>query len=108
MGIGSLLVLLIAFANLESSLKPLLRGRTRRLSRVTAPIWGAVVGLGLVALSAALGITEMSVVTLVLDAALGAVAGFVACSAAAGMGRRRRLRQAMKRAEVAVRQTASV
>jgi serine/threonine-protein kinase len=107
MGIGSLLVLLIAFANLESSLKPLLRGRTRRLSRVTAPIWGAVVGLGLVALSAALGVAEMWVPTLIVDAGLGALAGFFSCSAAAGIGRRRRLRQAMKRAEVAVRQTAA-
>src|SRR5436190_6679370 len=33
MGIGSLLVLLIAAANLESSLKPLLRGRPRRIAR---------------------------------------------------------------------------
>jgi hypothetical protein len=104
MGIGSLLVLLIAFANLESSLKPLLRGRSRKLSRVTAPIWGAAVGVGLVALSASLSVAEMTIATLVVVGGLGAVAGLISCSAAAGLGRRRRLRRAMKRAERGARQ----
>jgi hypothetical protein len=106
-GIGSLLVLLIAFANLESSLKPLLRGRSRRLSRVSAPIWGSVVGVGLVALSAALSVAEMTIATVVVVAGLGAIAGVASCSAAAGLGRRRRLRRAMKRAERGMRQAAT-
>ena len=101
MGILSVLVLLIAFANLESSVKPLLRGRGQRfgrLSTVGAGVWGAVVGIGLVALSASLGVKEMSLSALVVVGLLGAAAGVLTCYVTAGVGRRRRLRRAMKRA----------
>jgi serine/threonine-protein kinase len=99
MGLASLLVLLIAFANLESSLKPLLRGRRRRMSRVSAPVWGAMIGVGLVLLSASVSISEITLATVIVCAVLGAGMGYTCCSVAAGRGRRRRLRRALKRAE---------
>ena len=39
MGIGAFLLLLVALANVESSLKPLSRGRAHRGSRVGAGVW---------------------------------------------------------------------
>jgi serine/threonine-protein kinase len=99
MGIGSLLVLLIAAANLESSLKPLLRGRSRRISVVGGAVWGALIACSVVALSASLSIAEMTLVSLVVSGLFGAAAGISSCYVAAGMGRRRKLRRAMKRAE---------
>jgi serine/threonine-protein kinase len=107
-GIGALLVLLVAFANIETSLKPLLRGRRRRLSRLGAAIWSAVVGAGLTALSAALSVSELTTATVAVVAGLGAITGVVSCSVAIGLGRRRRLRRAMKRAERGLRQRATV
>jgi hypothetical protein len=107
LGIGALLVLLIAFANLESSLKPLLRGRSRRLSLVGAAVWGAVAGVGVAVLSAAFSLAELTIVTLIVVGALGAAAGVASCYAALGIGRRRRLRRAMKRAERTIRQRAT-
>jgi hypothetical protein len=99
MGIGSLLVLLIAFANVESSLRPLSRGKPRKRSLVGTAIWGAVIGAAFVALSASLSITEMTWPSVVVAAVFGAAAGVVSCNVALGLGRRRKLRRALKRAE---------
>jgi serine/threonine-protein kinase len=99
MGIGSLLVLLIAAANLESSLKPLSRGRSRSISVIGGVVWGAVIACSVVALSAALSIAEMTIVSLLVSGLFGAAAGVSSCYVAAGMGRRRKLRRALKRAE---------
>ena len=107
MGIGSLLVLLIAAANLESSLKPLLRGRSRKISVVGGAVWGAVIGGAVVAVSAALSIAEMTVVSLIVTCAFAAAAGVASTFVAAGMGRRRKLRRALKRAEKRVSQRAT-
>jgi hypothetical protein len=107
MGIGSLLVLLVAFANVESSLRPLSRGKQRKRSLVGAGIWGAVIGGAFVALSASLSITEMTYPTIVIAALFGAAAGVMSCYAAIGLGRRRKLRRALKRAEKRVSQRAT-
>jgi serine/threonine-protein kinase len=98
-GIGAVLVLLVAFANVESALKPLLKGRRRRLSPVGAAVWASVAGFGITTLVAAVGISQMTLATIVIVVLLSAAAGAAACPAAAGIGRRRRLQRAMRRAE---------
>lgn len=108
MGIGSLLILLIAIANLESSVKPLLRGRSRRRSLIGAVVWSTLIGVGTVTLVAALSIAEMTILTLVVVGALSAGAGLAGYHAAVGIGRRRRLQQAMKRAARTARKRATV
>jgi serine/threonine-protein kinase len=104
MGLTAVLLLLISFANLETSLKPLLRGRPHRRSRFTASVWGATIGAGFVLLSAALGIAQMTIASVIVCALLGAAAGYVSCDVAAGIGRRRKLRRALRRAERTMRE----
>lgn len=101
-GIGALVMLLIGAANLESSLRPLGRGRRRTLSQLGASVAGATLGVAIVGLAATLGVAEATVVTLVLVTALGAAGGVAACSVTLGVGRRRRLARAMRRAEKSV------
>jgi serine/threonine-protein kinase len=96
---GGVLVLLLGLANLEASLKPLRSGRPRKLSYVGSFVWGALIGVSLVALSACLGFSEPTVPTAVVVAVLGAVGGVVAARARIGVARRRRVRRAVKRAE---------
>ncbi|MGH9084839.1 MAG: protein kinase domain-containing protein [Acidimicrobiales bacterium] len=97
--VGGLLVLLLAFANLESSLKPLRSGRTRRLSYVGACIWGALAGVSLVVLAGALGSSEPTMATLIAAGVLGAVGGIASARARIGVARRHRVRKAVERAE---------
>jgi hypothetical protein len=98
-GIGGILLLLLGYANLESSLKPLRSGRSRRLSYVGALLSGAMLGASLVLVSGALGLREPTVPSLVGTGALGAVAGVAAARARLGIARRRRVRKAVRRAE---------
>jgi hypothetical protein len=70
-------------------------------------VWGAVAGVGVVVLSAAFSLAELTIATLIVVGALGAAAGVASCYAALGIGRRRRLRRAMKRAERTIRQRAT-
>jgi serine/threonine-protein kinase len=93
------LAVLLSFANLESSLKPLRSGRSRRLSYVGALLSGAMLGASLVLVSGALGLREPTVPSLVGTGALGAVAGVAAARARLGIARRRRVRKAVRRAE---------
>jgi hypothetical protein len=98
-GLLGILLLLIALANLESTLKPLGTGRMRKLSFVGATLSGALIGTGLVALSAALGLAEPTVPGLVTATVLAAAAGAGTARARLGDARRRRVRRAVKRAE---------
>jgi hypothetical protein len=97
--IGGALVLLLAYANLEGSLKPLRSGHRRRLSWVGAAISCAIASVGVVAVVAALGLQEPTIPGLVVTVVLGAGAGVAAATARVGLGRRRRIRRAVKRAE---------
>jgi len=103
------LLLLLALANLEGSLKPLRSGHTRKLSYVGAFIWGALGGASLVLLAGALGFSEPTVPTLIVAATLGAIGGAAAARARIGVARRHRVRKAVERAEktLGVRATAA-
>jgi serine/threonine-protein kinase len=94
-----LLVLLLALANLESSLKPLRTGHTRKLSYLGAFAWGGLAGVSLVPIAAALGFSEPTVPALFASAALGAAGGTAAARARIGVARRHRVRKAVQRAE---------
>lgn len=95
----AMLILLLAFANIESSLKPLRSGHRRFLSYVGTFVSGALGGVGLVVLAGALGFSEPTVVTAIVVAALGALSGVAAARARIGVARRHRVRKAVKRAE---------
>ncbi len=97
--IGAVLILLLAFANLESSLKPLRSGRSRKLSYVGTFISGALLGVSFVLVAGALGASEPTFLSAGVAAALGAVAGVASARARIGVARRRRVRKAVKRAE---------
>jgi serine/threonine-protein kinase len=98
-GIGGILLLLLGYANLESSLKPLRAGRARRLSYVGAFLAGLPLAAGIVVVVGALGLREPTVPALVVAAALCAVAGIPTVRARVGVARTRRVRQAVRRAE---------
>lgn len=97
--IGGVLLLLLGYANLESSLKPLRSGRTRKLSYVGAFLAGPVLGASFVLIAGALGVSEPTLVTVIVVAVLSAASGIPAVQARVGVARRRRVRQAVKRAE---------
>ncbi len=96
--IGALLVLL-AGANLESSLKPMANGQFRVLSAVGAAASGAVAGVGLVLVAGALGVSEPTIPAMAITAALGGLTGVVAAHTRARVARGSRVRKAVKRAE---------
>jgi serine/threonine-protein kinase len=98
-GIGGLLLVLLAVANLESSLKPLRPGHYRIRSGIGAALSGAIAGFGLVVISGALGLAEPTVASVVVTAVLAAGAGVAATFARVRSARRRRLRRAVRRAE---------
>ena len=95
---GVLLVLL-ALANLESSLKPLRSGHPRLLSTIGASISGAMLGASMVVLAGALGLAEPTIAAGAGAAAFGAIGGIAAARARVGVAKRRRVRRAVKRAE---------
>jgi hypothetical protein len=100
--VGGALLLLLGLANLEQSLKPLRSGRMRRLSFVGASLSGAILGLGVVLLAAAVGGSEPAVPGVVATALLAAGAGAAGVPARVGLARRRRVRRAVRRAEKAL------
>ncbi|HEX4868474.1 MAG TPA: serine/threonine-protein kinase [Acidimicrobiales bacterium] len=97
--VGGLLLLLLALANLESSLKPLRSGHSRVLSFVGACVSGALAGASLAVLAGPLGFSEPTLASLVAAAAFGALGGVAAARARIGVARRRRVRRAVRRAE---------
>jgi hypothetical protein len=93
------LLLLLAYGNLESSLKPLRSGHGRTLSYVGAAVSGVLAGTGLVAIAGALGYSEPTVPGVVATAAAAALACVAGARARVGLARRRRLRRAVRQAE---------
>jgi hypothetical protein len=98
-GIGGILLLLLGYANLESSLKPLRAGRTRRLSYVGAFFAGVPLAAGIIAVVGALGLHEPTFPALIVAVVLCALAGIPTVRARVGVARTRRVRQAVRRAE---------
>jgi serine/threonine-protein kinase len=96
--VGVLLVLL-ALANLESSLKPLRSGHKRLLSTIGAAISGAMLGASTVVLTGALGLAEPTIAAGAGAAAFGTIGGIAAARTRVAVARRRRVRRAVKRAE---------
>jgi hypothetical protein len=96
--VGTLLVLL-SYANLESSLKPLRSGHSRRRSYVGAVIWCPVGAVGFLLIGTSLGFAEPTTPQLVVACLLGAAGGVATVRARIGIAKRRRVRKAVKRAE---------
>ena len=96
---AALLLMLLAYAELESSLKPLRSGHSRIRSSIGAAIWTPVALVGLVLAMAALGQNELTRADVVAVVALGAVGGSTLVRSRIGVARRRRVRIAVKRAE---------
>jgi hypothetical protein len=97
--VAGVLLVLLALANLESSLKPLRSGHPRLLSTVGAAISGAMLGGSAVVFAGALGLAEPTVAAGSAAAALGVIGGIAAARARVGVAKRRRVRRAVKRAE---------
>ena len=97
--VAGVLVLLLALANLESSLKPLRSGRRRIRSYIGSFLWGGLAGVAIVLLSGAAGFDEPTIVAAVITAVVGAFAGAAAARARIGVARRARVRRAVQRAE---------
>jgi tRNA A-37 threonylcarbamoyl transferase component Bud32 len=95
----ALLLVLLAYAELESSLKPLRSGHSRIRSYVGAAIWTPVAFVGILLALAALGLNELTRADVVAVVALGAVGGLTLVRSRIGVARRRRVRIAVKRAE---------
>jgi hypothetical protein len=96
---AALLLILLAYAELESSLKPLRSGHSRIRSSIGAAIWTPVALVGLVLAMASLGQNELTKADVVAVVALGAVGGVTLVRSRIGVARRRRVRIAVKRAE---------
>ncbi|MGK2949633.1 MAG: protein kinase domain-containing protein [Acidimicrobiales bacterium] len=97
--VAGVLLVLLALANLESSLKPLRSGHPRLLSTIGAMISGAMLGGSTVVFSGALGLAEPTIPVAAAAAAFGAIGGIAAARARVGVAKRRRVRRAVKRAE---------
>jgi hypothetical protein len=97
--VGGVLLILLALANLESSLKPLRSGHPRLLSTIGAAISGAMLGVSTVVLAGAVGLAEPTIAAGAVAAAFGAIGGMAAARARVGVAKRRRVRRAVKRAE---------
>jgi hypothetical protein len=97
--VAGVLLVLLALANLESSLKPLRSGHPRFLSTLGAMISGAMLGGSMVVFAGALGFAEPTIPVAAAAAAFGAIGGVAAARARVGAAKRRRVRRAVKRAE---------
>jgi hypothetical protein len=93
------LLLLLAYADLETSMKALRSGHTRIRSYIGAAIWTPVAALGVVLIAASLGFAEPTVVGTATVAVVAALGGIAAVRSRIGVARRRRVRTAVKRAE---------
>jgi serine/threonine-protein kinase len=93
-GLGTLLVFLAGIAYLESSLRPLRRGRRRALSYIGCALSLAVTAVGLIDFLTALGHANPTAGGVIVVAVIVALAGV----ALAETIRRRAVRQSMKHA----------
>ena len=93
------LLILLAYAELETSLKPLRSGHSRKRSYVGAAIWCPVTLGGVLLVFSAWGRNEISEADVVAMVVLGVFGGITLVRARIGVARRRRVRTAVKRAE---------
>lgn len=105
--IGVLLILL-GYAELESSLKPLRSGHTRIRSYLGAAIWCPIAAVGVLLLLAAFGFNELTEADVIAAVILSAAGGITLVRARTGVARRRRVRNAVKRAETRLGQQDSL
>jgi hypothetical protein len=94
-----LLIILLAYAELESSLKPLRSGHSRVRSYLGAVLWCPVAAFGGLLVLTALGSNELTELDVAAAPALTACGGVALVRARIGVARRRRVRTAVKRAE---------
>ncbi len=94
-----LLLILLAYADLEVSFKPLRTGHRRFRSSVGAMIWTPVAAIGVLMLTTAVGFAEPTWTTVAAVVGIAMVGGLTAVRARIGMAKRRRVRTAVKRAE---------
>ena len=94
------LLLLLAYADLETSMKPLRSGHARLRSAIGAAIWTPVAAIGLLMIASSLGSAEPTAEALVAASVLAALGGQAAIRSRIGVARRRRVRTAVKRAEM--------
>ncbi|HEX5616032.1 MAG TPA: serine/threonine-protein kinase [Acidimicrobiia bacterium] len=99
LGIGSGLVLLAGIANLESSFRPLRRGRRRVSAVIGAAISGAMVAGGGVVLATSAGALQGTTESLIGASAAGAIAATSLAIALVRRARRKRMRVASRRAQ---------
>jgi tRNA A-37 threonylcarbamoyl transferase component Bud32 len=93
------LLLLLAYADLETSMKPLRSGHTRVRSYIGAVIWTPVAAVGALMMATALGFAEPTTLAIGTVVVLAALGGAAAVRSRIGVARRRRVRTAVKRAE---------
>ena len=93
------LLLLLAYADLETSMKPLRSGHTRVRSYIGAALWTPVAAMGVLLIASALGLNEPTVLDVGGVAALTTLGGIALVRSRIGVARRRRVRVAVKRAE---------
>lgn len=94
-----LLLILLAYADLEVSFKPLRTGHRRFRSSLGALIWMPVAAMGVLLLTTSGGFAEPTWPTVAAVIGLSMVGGLAAVRARIGMAKRRRVRTAVKRAE---------
>lgn len=94
---GVVVLLLFAFAYLESFLRSLLRGRRRVTGSVGVPASAAVLAVGAVGAVWVLLGHQPTVATIVVSAVLASAAGVAAVVGASRVGRTRRYRRAQRR-----------
>jgi serine/threonine-protein kinase len=99
MGIGSLLVILAGIAYIESSLRPLRRGRRRVTAYIGCAISAALTTVGVIVFLAALGLANPTVPGLVATSVLAALAGVALGETVRRSALRKGVRSAIKRAE---------
>lgn len=91
-GGGSIAVLLFVLAYVESLLRAMRRGRSRRVGVVGMTVLGAILGGVAVTLAGVFAVTEAVRTTAYVCAALGAGSGLASALAAVRVGKRRRRR----------------
>ncbi|HEU5084053.1 MAG TPA: serine/threonine-protein kinase [Acidimicrobiales bacterium] len=94
-----LLLVLLAYAELETSLKPLRSGHTRIRSYIGAAIWCPVTVVGVLLVVSSLGLNELTRLDVAVALALGCLGGLALVRARTALARRHRVRTAVKRAE---------
>jgi len=92
-------LLLLAYAELETTLRPLRSGHTRVRSYAGAVLWCPVLAMGALFVLVAFGTNELAEVDIAVAGALSALGAIALVRARTGVARRRRVRTAVKRAE---------